>query len=204
MKSNASLLGFVLTLSALIVSGCTPATAQQTRATEARKAVEIVMRHPSVKEEISGEGYEVGEVRQLDPEEPGVFVVTVHLGKRDRPGIYLAVVVDLEQAKVLSINRHLRPRQLTEEDKAAARNIALSDPDVLAMIGDKEYEVTTVGEFGWSEGDEFFVFPAVQLNLPPDRRVEGLVLWVCVDLEERKVVATHVTPRKPLPPDTPE
>ena len=37
------------------------------------------------------------------------------------------------------------------------------------------------------------VFPAVELNIPPDRRVEGLVLWVAVDLEAKKVVKIHST-----------
>jgi len=102
---------------------------------------------------------------------------------------------------VLTINRHLRPRQLAEEEKAETRRIALSDPEVLKRIGDKEYEVTRIEEFSWSEGDEFFVFPAVELNIPPDRQVEGVVLWVCVDLEAKKVVEIHSTPRKPLPPN---
>ena len=190
-----------LILSALVVSGCVPAIAQPTGTTEIQKAVEIAIKDPSVKEEISGKGYEVGEVRQLEPDEPGDFIVTIHLGKRDLPGIYLTVVVDVEQEKVLTINRHLRPRQLTEEEKAEARRIALSDQEVLETIGDKEYEVTSIEESSWSEDDEFFVFPAVELNIPPDRRVEGRVLWVCVDLGANKVVAIHSTPRKPLPPD---
>ena len=88
-----------------------------------------------------------------------------------------------------------------EEEKAETRRIALSDPEVLKKIGDKEYEVTRIEEFSWSEGDELFVFPAVELNIPPDRQVEGVVLWVCVDLEAKKVVEIHSTPRKPLPPN---
>lgn len=102
------------------------------------------------------------------------------------------------------MNRHLRPRQLTEEEKAEARRIALSDPEVLERIGDKEYEVTGIEEFAWSEGNEFFVFPAVELNVPPDRRVAGLVLRVCLDLAARKVVTIISTPRKPLPPEAPK
>jgi hypothetical protein len=88
-----------------------------------------------------------------------------------------------------------------EEEKAETRRIALSDPEVLKRIGDKEYEVTRIEEFSWSEGDEFFVFPAVELNIPPDRQVEGVVLWVAVDLQAKKVVEIHSTPRKPLPPN---
>jgi len=88
-----------------------------------------------------------------------------------------------------------------EGEKAETRRIALSDPEVLKRIGDKEYEVTRIEEFSWSEEDEFFVFPAVELNIPPDRQVEGVVLWACVDLEAKKVVEIHSTPRKPLPPN---
>ncbi len=169
--------------------------------TEVQKAIEIAMKDTSVQEEISGEGYEVGQVRQLDPSEPGVFLVTIHLGKRELPGITLAVVADVVQGYVLIISLQLRPRELTEEKKAEARRIALSDPEVLARIGDKEYEVTRIEEFSWSEGDEFFVFPAVELNIPPDRQVEGVVPWVAVDLQAKKVVEIHSTPRKPLPPN---
>jgi len=167
---------------------------------EMQKAIEIATNDPLVKEETSGEGYEVGKVRQWEPEEPGDFVVDIHVGKRDLPGIYLSVLVDLEQEKVLSVNRHLRPRQLTEEEKAEAQRIALSDPQVLERIGDKEYEVSSIEEASWSRGDEFFVFPAVGLNIPPDMQVEGLRLRVFVDLEAKKVVEIHSAYRKPLPP----
>jgi hypothetical protein len=201
MTNRLSTWGIVLVLGALTVSGCVPDIAQPTGTAEVEKAVGIATKNPSVKEEISGKGYEVGEVRQLEPGESGVFVVTIHLGKRDLPGISLTVVVSVEQEKVLTINRHLRPRQLTEEEQTEAQRIALTDREVLKRIGDKEYEVTGIEQFGWSEGDEFFVFPAVELNVPPDRRMEGLVLLVCVDLEANKVVAIHSTPRKPLSPD---
>ena len=206
MKSKLYIVGLMLILSALILGGCGPITAGTTEvptivSTEAQKAIEIAVKDPSVKEEISGEGYEVGEVRQLEPDEPGVFIVTIHVGKRELPGITLTVLVDVVQENVLSISPQLRPRELTEEEKAEARRIALSDPEVLKRIGDKEYEVTRIEEFSWSEGDEFFVFPAVELNIPPDRRVEGMVLWVAVDLEAKKVVKIHSQPRKPLPPD---
>jgi len=190
----------ILLAGALLAAGC----AQPTRTIEGQRAVEIALNDPSVKEQISGQGYEVGEVRQLEPDEPGDFVVTIHPGKRELPGIYLNLVVDVEQQKVLVINRHLRPRQLAEEEKAEALRIALSDSKVLERIGDKEYEVTRIEEFGWSEGDEFFVFPAVELNIPPDRRFEGLVLWVCVDLEAKEVVGIISKPRKSLPPDIPK
>jgi len=44
----------------------------------------------------------------------------------------------------------------------------------------------------------------VELNIPPDRRVEGTVLLVAVDLEAKKVVKIIGTPRKPMPPDMPK
>ena len=190
-------------LMAMVANCDEPATTDtpMTMTTDVQEAIEIAVKDPSVKEEIAGEGYEVGEVRQLDPSEPGDFIVTIHIGKRELPGIFLTVLVDVEQENVLTINRHLRPRQLAEEEKAETRRIALSDPEVLKKIGDREYEVTRIEEFNWSEGDEFFVFPAVELNIPPDRQVEGVVLWVCVDLEAKKVVEIHSTPRKPLPPN---
>jgi len=43
----------------------------------------------------------------------------------------------------------------------------------------------------------------VELNIPPDRRVEGIVLLVAVDLEAKKVVKIIGTP-KPMPPDMPK
>lgn len=165
-----------------------------------QKAIEIAINDPSVKEKISGKGYEAGKVWQWEPDEPGDFLVTIHLGKRDLPGISLTVLVDVEQEKVLSVNPHLRPRELTEEEKAEARRIALSDPEVLKRIGDKEYEVTSIEESSWSRGQDFFVFPAVELNIPPDTWLEGLRLRVFVDLEAKKVVEIFSTPRKPMPP----
>lgn len=216
MRGKLFALGFVRLAVALLLAACeqhapTPIATLRpasTRGIEQEwpipKAIEIAVKNPSVKEEISGEGYEVGVVRQLDPSEPGVFIVTIHLGKRELPGITLAVVVDVVQENVLSISPQLRPRELAEEEKAEARRIALSDPEVLARIGDKEYEVTRVEEFSWSDGDEFFVFPAAEVNIPADRRVEGLVLWVCVDLEAKTVVRIHSTWRKPMPPDIPK
>ena len=175
-------------------------TPTPTRTAEVQKAIEIAIKDPSVKEEISGKGYELGEVRQSEPDEPAEFIVAIHVGKEELPGISLYVVVDVEQEKVLRVNRQLRPRQLTEEEKAEARSIALSDPRVLERIGDKEYEVTSIQEASWSKGQEFFVFPAVELNIPPDSRVEGLRLRVFVDLEAKKVVEIHSAYRKPMPP----
>ena len=195
-----TLLAVVLLLGLCKQRSPTPPVDHAPAPAQVQKAIEIAVEAPSVKEAISSQPYEVGEVRQLDPSEPGVLVVAIHMGKRELPGISLSVVVDIEQRKMLTANRHLRPRQLAEGEKAEARRIALSDPEVLETIGDKAYEITRIEEFAWSEGSEFLVYPAVNLNVPPDRRLEGFVLWVCVDLEAKRVVTIISKPRKPMPP----
>ena len=175
-----------------------------------KKVVEIALNDEKVKEALGTAPYEVGEVgRDALSEEPGVYFIYLYLGERDRPGITLRVFVDTIGERVRSISRKLRPRELTEGEKAEAKRIALSDPEVLTWIRDKEYEITSVAERSWTqvrEGKEaYYIFPAVELNIPPDISVPGVILTVFVDLQADKVVQVMTYWRKPRPPPpTPE
>ncbi len=169
------------------------------------KVVEIALNDEKVKEALGSEPYEVGEVGQTTLfEEPGVYFIYLYLGERERPGITLRVFVDTIGERVRSISRELRPRELTEGEKAEAKRIALSDPEVLEWIGDKGYQITQIGEYSWTEiggGKEaYYVFPAVEFNIPPDPNLPGVILQVFVDLKAGEIVRIFSHFRKPLPP----
>ena len=82
----------------------------------------------------------------------------------------------------------------TEEGELAIR-IALSDPEVQERLKGKAYHVKGVHEYVHAGEEIFFIGPAVTIALeeaPP----HGRSLYVCVDLDKRKVVEVEPMPER--------
>ena len=174
---------------------------------EKSTAIDFAVNDPEVKEWL-GKGYEIYEVVPL-VESGGMCMVYILTEEQKLPwvlGITIGVPVDLtqEEAQGYSINYDLKLASLTDTQKEDVLRIALADPDVLEMIGDKEYEIQDVGVEYWESSSggkcSFHAYPAVGINVNPDLRLPGIFAIVYVDLESEEVVKIVFNPRKSLPP----
>ena len=180
---------------------------------EKPEAIELAINDPEVKKWLD-EGYEIYGVISLSAENEsgGMCMVYVLTQKQKLPwvlGITLGVPVDLvrKEAQGGCINFDLKLASLTENQKEEVLRIALADPEVLEMIGDKEYEIQDVRVEYWESSHKgkssFHAYPAVSMNVNPDPRLAGIFANIYVDLESKKVVEIMSSPRKPFPPPPP-
>lgn len=177
---------------------------------EKSEAIELAINDPEVKKWLD-EGYEIYGVISLSAENEsgGMCMVYVHTQKQKLPwvlGITLGVPVDLvrKEAQGGCINFELELASLTETQKEGVLRIALADPEVLEMIGDKEYEIQDVRVEYWESSHKgkssFHAYPAVSMNVNPDPKLTGIFAIVYVDLESEEVIKIFTNPRKSLPP----
>ena len=177
---------------------------------EKSKAIELAINDPEVKKWLD-EGYEIYGVISLSAENEsgGMCMVYVLTQKQKLPwvwGITLGVPVDLvrKEAQGGCINFDLKLASLTENQKEDALRIALADPEVLEIIGNKEYEIQDVRVEYWEGSHKgkssFHAYPAVSMNVNPDPKLPGIFAIVYVDLENGEVIKIFTNPRKSLPP----
>ena len=188
-----------------------PHSSEQTLTEEEKsKAIELAINNPEAKKWL-GERYEIYKVISLSAENEsgGMCMVYVLTQKQKLPwvlGITLGVPVDLvrKEAQGGCINFELELAPLTEEQEEEVVRIALANPKVLEMIGDKEYEIQDVRVDYWESSSKgkcsFHAYPAVSINVNPDPNLTGIFAIVYVDLESKKVVEIFSNPRKSLPP----
>jgi len=174
---------------------------------EKSTAIELAIMDLEVKEWLD-KGYEIYEVVSLGEESGGMCMVYVLTQKQKLPwvlGITLGVPVDLvrKEAQGGCINFELELAPLTENQKEKVLRIALADPEVLEMIGDKEYEIQDVRVEYWESSHKgkssFHAYPAVSMNVNPDPKLTGIFAIVYVDLESEEVVEIRSIPRKRAP-----
>lgn len=177
---------------------------------EKSEAIELAIKDPEVKKWLD-ERYEIYGVISLSAEKEsgGMCMVYVLTQKQKLPwvlGITLGVPVDLvrKEAQGGCINFELKLASLTENQKEEVLRIALADPEVLEMIGDKEYEIPDVRVEYWESSHKgkssFHAYPAVSMNVNPDPKLPGIFAIVYVDLEDGEVIKIFTNPRKSLPP----
>jgi hypothetical protein len=177
---------------------------------EKSEAIELAINDPEVKKWLD-EGYEIYGAISLSAENEsgGMCMVYVLTQKQKLPwalGITLGVPVDLvrKEAQGGCINFDMKLASLTENQKEEVLRIALADPEVLEMIGDKEYEIQDVRVEYWERSHKgkssFHAYPAVSMNVNPDPKLTGIFAIVYVDLENGAVIKIFTNPRKSLPP----
>ena len=188
-----------------------PYSGEQTLTEEEKsEAIDLAINDPEVKKWLD-EGYEIYGVISLSAENEsgGMCMVYVLTQKQKLPwvlGITLGVPVDLvrKEAQGGCINFDLKLASLTENQKEEVLRIALADPEVLEMIGDKEYEIQDVRVEYWESSHKgkssFHAYPAVSMNVNPDPKLPGIFAIVYVDLENGEVIKIFANPRKSLPP----
>jgi len=175
---------------------------------EKSTAIELAINDPEVKIWLS-KGYEVYKVVPLEDESSRMCMVYILTQEQKLPwvlGITIGVPVDLtqEEAQGCSINFDLKLASLTGTQKEEVLGIALANPKLLEMIGDKKYEIQDVRVEYWeccSGGKcSFNAYPAVSINVNPDPKLSGIFAIVYVDLESKKVIKIFSNHRKPFPP----
>jgi hypothetical protein len=148
---------------------------------EKSEAIELVINDPEVKKWLD-EGYEIYGVISLSAENESGGMCMVY---------------------VLTINFELELAPLTEGQEEEVVRIALTNPKVLEMIGDKEYVIQEVRVDYWESSSEgkcsFHAYPAVSININPDPNLTGIFAIVYVDLENGEVIKIFTNPRKSLP-----
>jgi hypothetical protein len=176
---------------------------------EKSEAIELVINDPEVKKWLD-EGYEIYGVISLSAENEsgGMCMVYVLTQKQKLPwvlGITLGVPVELvkKESHGGCINFELELAPLTEGQEEEVVRIALTNPKVLEMIGDKEYVIQEVRVDYWESSSEgkcsFHAYPAVSININPDPNLTGIFAIVYVDLENGEVIKIFTNPRKSLP-----
>ena len=162
--------------------------------TEERKAevIGIALDDPGIKEYLTGKDYEIGSVGPYTRETvPGEirYLVSIDIPKRHWPEWEFAVVVNATGKKVDDIRVTLFDKELAEEEKNQALQIALADGTVQELIGDRSYKMANISKGSCQETREgktsFYIVPKVELWLQPTLSEN---LEVYVDLDQKKVV----------------
>ncbi|MDD2666128.1 MAG: hypothetical protein PHD13_06955 [Methanocellales archaeon] len=175
---------------------------------EKAKAIELAINDPEGKKWL-GEGYEVYEVTPLEDESSRMCMVYILTEEKKLPwvlGITIGVPVDLIQGEAQGgcINYDLKLASLTEKQKDEVLKIALADPEVLEMIGNKEYKIQNIEVDYWesSLGGKcyFHAYPTVSIAVNLDPNLSGIFATIYVDLESSEVIRIFTYPRKSLPP----
>jgi hypothetical protein len=176
---------------------------------EKSTAIELAINDPKVKKWL-GKGYEVYEVVPLEDKSSCMCMVYILTKEQKLPwvlGITIGVPVDFihGEAKGGCINFDLNLASLTGTQKEEVLGIALANPKVLEMIGDKEYEIQDVRVEYWeccSGGKcSFNAYPAVSINVNPDPELLRFIN-IYVNLESKEVVKI-LSALKSIPPSPP-
>jgi hypothetical protein len=154
--------------------------------------VGIPLDDPGIKEYLTGKDYEKGTVvpytREIVPGEIR-YLAYISIPERSRPELEFAVVVNATWQRVDEIFVELYATELAEEERNQALQIALANPVVQELIGDRGYKVANVNKGSWQETQEgktsFHILPKVELWLQPTLSEN---LEVYVDLDKKRVV----------------
>ncbi|GEM_PF-2452478 len=189
---------------------------------EKLKAIELAINDLGVQEWLD-EGYEIYEVAPLPlpplpPHSTGYdtrpCIVYILTKKQELPwvlGVTLEVSVDVIQEKVYGFDFDLKLASLTDEQKDEVLRIALTNPEVLDMIGGKQYEIKDVGVQRVLSGPPwkicyegkcpFLAYPAVSITVKPDPELLRFIN-IYVNLESKEVVKI-LSALKSIPPSPP-
>ncbi|MBE0516071.1 MAG: PKD domain-containing protein [Methanophagales archaeon] len=190
---------------------------------EKLKAIELAISDLEVQEWLDN-GYEVYEVVPvpLPPRPPqstgyeGIRPCLVYILTKEQElpwvlGITLEVSVDVIQEKVYGFDFDLKLASLTDEQKDEVLRIALTNPEVLDMIGGKHYEIKDVGVQRVLSGPPwktcyegkcpFLAYPAVSITVNSDPELLRFIN-IYVNLESKEVVKI-LSALKSIPPPPP-
>ena len=145
-----------------------------------------------IKEFLAGKDFEIGQVIPYVAENALTeihYMVSIDVPKQNQPDLQLAVIVNATQKKVDKIQVNLGYTAYSDEVKNQTQQIALADPIVQRLIGDRGYKIADIVRDSWQDNIEgkavINIFPKVEIWLQP---TISNILNVFVDLKEERVV----------------
>jgi hypothetical protein len=162
----------------------------------------IAIGDPGIKEFLAGKDFEIGQITPYVSEDTLKeihYIVSIDIPKQNQTDLQLAVTVNATQKKVDNIQVNLGYTAYSDEVKIKIQQIALSDPIVQELIGDRGYKIADIVRDSWQENIEgktvINIFPKVEIWLQP---AISNILNVFVDLKGERVVKifneSHLSP----------
>jgi hypothetical protein len=170
---------------------------------ERRSQIEnMVLGDQGIQEFLAGKDFEIGQVTPYVKEEALTdlyYMLSIYVPKQNSYDVLLVVQVNATRKKVDQIIVHAGNMAYSDEVEYNIRQIALSDPVVKGLIGERSYKIAGITRDSWQDniGNKAVIniFPKVEIWLQP---VISNILNVFVDEKGEKVVKiyneSHLSP----------
>jgi hypothetical protein len=152
----------------------------------------LVTGDPGINEFLAGKDYGIGEVLPSVTEDALTeiyYTVSINIPKSNQPDVQLVATVNVTQKKVDKIQVYPGYTEYSDEVKNQLQQIALADPGVQGLIGDRGYKIADIIRDSWQDNIEgktaINIFPKVEIWLQP---AISNILSVFVDLKVGQVV----------------
>jgi hypothetical protein len=170
---------------------------------ERRSQIEnIVISDQGLKEFLAGKDFEIGQVLPIVTKEALkeiYYTVSIYTPKQNPYDVLLVARVNATRKKVDQIVVQPGNTEYADELKSKIQDIALSDPVVRSLIGERSYKIAGIARDSWQDNSdgktEINIFPKVEIWLQP---AISNILNVFVDETGEKVVKifneSHLSP----------
>ena len=146
---------------------------------------------PAIKEFLIGKNFEIG---QILPVAEAVlteihYMVSINIPNNKRSDVQLTAIVNMMQKKVGRIQVNLTYTDYSVEVKNQIQQIALADPTVQGLIGNRGCKIGEISRDSWQDNTDgktaINIYPKIEILLQP---TVSNILNVFVDLKTGQVV----------------